>query len=151
MAQKDWTSGYGLGFDGIIQGLKSDHAEKIKIDRRKIAPTNKHAATPHELVVPKKCLTMQLTKLTENLFKINNRTNNASEATNSSLNRFFPKRVSFNVSMDRIHNWKCEKIRDGYAIEPMEILGLPAKPSVKPCVKKVHCSGKTFLRSYRFH
>ena len=53
MAQRDWTSGYGLGFNGIIQRLKSDHAEKIKIDRRNIAPTNKYAATPHELVVPK--------------------------------------------------------------------------------------------------
>ena len=65
MAQKDWNSEYGLGFDGIIQGLNSDHAEKIKIDGPKIASTNKYAATPHELV-PKKCLIMQLTKLIEN-------------------------------------------------------------------------------------
>ena len=68
MAQKDWTSGFGLAFDAVIQGLKSDHAKKIKIDRQKIASSNKKAETPHDLIVPKKCINMEMTTLSESLF-----------------------------------------------------------------------------------
>ena len=57
-----------LAFDAVIQGLKSDHAKKIKIDRQKIAPSKKKAGTPHDLIVPKKCVNMEMTKLSESLF-----------------------------------------------------------------------------------
>ena len=64
MAQKDWTSGFGPGFDGIVQGLHTDHANKVQIDRARIAPSNKKAKTAFELSIPLKVLKMDMTEIT---------------------------------------------------------------------------------------
>ena len=72
MAEKDWTSGFGPGLDGIVQGLQTDHANKVQNDRlprqelphRRNAPSNKKAKIPFELSIPKKVLNMDYTKFT---------------------------------------------------------------------------------------
>ena len=38
----------------------------------------------------------------------------------AALNFFFPNKVSFNVSTDRIHKFKLERIRKAFAIKPMQ-------------------------------
>ena len=70
MTCKDWTSGLGNEFDAVITGTKLDHGRKVATDRAKELPSNKHALTPLDLIVPKKCKFVETTILGENNFPL---------------------------------------------------------------------------------
>ena len=66
------------------------------------------------------------------------RTNNISEAINSSLNsRFRGGKFSFNTTIARIHKFKIEKNKDLAALQPKPFYNFPTKPSKKDPIKKV--------------